>query len=70
MMPSMIHKTDIIKALRESMPPDILDLMIGREGVQGFLTPWYSMMNNMAGALELAYRRGYQAGQESESDDG
>lgn len=33
--------------------------------MRGLLNPLYSLIGETAGAIELAYRRGYQAGQEA-----
>ena len=62
-MPSAIHKKPIADELREVMPPDIVDLMLGRSAeMSGLFTRIYSLIGETAGSLELAYRRGYQAG--------
>lgn len=49
------------------MPKDVRDLMLGREANSGLLTQLYSLIGQTSGAIELAYRRGYQAGIEDAS---
>jgi len=64
-MPSIIHKIPIADELRESMPKHTVDLMLGSsEANSGILSTLYRLIGNMAGAIELAYRRGYEVGYE------
>ena len=52
----------------DKIPDEIKDLLSGAErfGGQdaGLLYPMFQQINRIIGSLELAYRRGYQAGQE------
>jgi len=64
-MPSIRHKFPIADELRKSLEGiPVKDLMIGegKDGDAGILGTLYQMIGNIAGALELAYRRGYDVG--------
>ncbi len=68
-MPSIRHKFPIADELRQSLKGiPVRDLMIGegKDGDAGILGTLYQMIGNIAGALELAYRRGYELGEEAE----
>ena len=64
-MPSMIHKVPIADELRKGMPENTVDLMLGKEGSSSLLNKIYSLIGQTAGSIELAYRRGYEAGFEA-----
>lgn len=63
-MPSIIHKVPIAEELRKGMPKECVDLMLGGEAKFSILNSLYQLIGQSAGAIELAYRRGYQAGVE------
>ncbi len=64
-MPSIIHKVPIAEELRKCMLENVRDLMLGGETNSGLLDQLYSLIGQTSGAIELAYRRGYQAGIEA-----
>lgn len=71
MMPSPIHKYAIRDELKGVLPPEVFALMCGHSdsvisGPVGILEDWYRMLGTCAGALDLAYKRGYQKGVEDE----
>lgn len=71
-MPSVVHKA----ALREAISADLANTCDGNladllydanrapEGAQNILDVWWIALTNVFGSMELAYRRGYQAGYE------
>jgi len=61
-MVSAIHKGPIVEELKESYPPDLLDIAIGKEGSAGVVTKCWALMSQQLGHLELAYRRGIDRG--------
>ena len=66
-MPSQIHKKPIAGEMKKSLPQDIKDLMLGADASQpGLLSTLYGLIERTSAAIELAYRRGYQAGLEAE----
>ena len=62
------HKQAIRDELARSIPVPIQDLMFGAPQVTGFLNWWFENLQLVAGALEIAYRRGYQAGESEQRD--
>ena len=64
-MPSIRHKFPIAEELRKELAGiPVRDLMIGegKDGYAGILGTLYQLIGTMAGALELAYRRGHDKG--------
>ena len=64
-MPSIRYKFPIAEELRKSLEGiPVKDLMLGdgTDGHAGILGTLYQLIGSLAGALELAYRRGYDVG--------
>ena len=67
-MPSVVHKAALRKAIEEegNVPKEILGLVCrGQESQEGgwdLLSGWWGQLGQTIGAMELAYRRGYDVG--------
>jgi hypothetical protein len=62
-MPSILNKAPITKELRKTLPPNCVDLMIGRgESDSGIFGALWNLLGRSTGSIELAYRRGYDVG--------
>ena len=49
---------------REDIPNELNDLLCGKKHSGGLLYEMFTVIHHTIGNVELAYRRGYQAGQE------
>jgi len=64
-MPSVIHKVPIVDELMKSLEGiPVKDLMCGggNDGLVGIVNTLYQLIGTVAGALEVAYYRGYDIG--------
>lgn len=50
------------------IPEGIKDILAGRAGSRGLIGDIFALLNRLEGSLELAYRRGYDAGIEDAAE--
>ena len=66
-MPHLKHKNAIAAEIRKTLLPELHDLVLGDSDTnRGLIGRWYTDLRLTLGAMELAYRRGVQAGREAE----
>lgn len=70
-MPSAIHKAPIAEDIRATVPKEVHDLLLGLGPESpGLLSSFWVVMGKAFAGVELAYRRGYQAGREDAMREG
>lgn len=65
-LPSIIYKKDLADAIRKGMQEEVVDLMLGKsQSMRGMLGNFYQLISETAGAIDLAYLRGFEDGKKS-----
>lgn len=67
-MPTLLSKKVLIDDIRAVQVEPLVDLVLGDADSQSILSTWWTALNISIASLELAYRRGYQAGYEDSTE--